>query len=67
MMSEELKKKLLAKHAEEVKDNENYYILVKEMSEAGYGHAAGILADIADEEEKHAEMIKLILDKGGEV
>lgn len=66
-MTDELKKKLLARHAEELKDHEVYYALAKEVREEGYDHASGILIDVADEEKNHAAMLKLILDKDGEL
>lgn len=61
-MIEDVKKKLQAKHTEELADAKAYDDLAKEAMEAGHHHVCGILTDIANEEKSHAEVIEHILN-----
>lgn len=60
-MNDEFKKKLLAKHTEEMTDHTSYCTLAKEARMHGMPKASGILEDIADEEHSHADLISHIL------
>lgn len=61
-MTEELKKKLMSHHTEEMNDITSYETLSKEAWNSGEHETAGILKDIAYEERTHADMLKHILD-----
>lgn len=60
-MTEEFKKKLIAKHTEEIADHAAYDTLSKEARMHGMHKTAGILEDIADEEHSHADLLSHIL------
>lgn len=54
---------LLQHHKDELEDHEKYIELAKMAYEKGFDCAAGILEDIAHDEETHATAIKHILEK----
>lgn len=62
-MNKELADKLHAAYLEEIQDHEKYLALAKECEEAGCHKEAGILRDIANEEESHAHFVNYILTK----
>lgn len=61
-MTEQLRTKLLEHHKEELNDSNMYIELSEELEKEGMCKASGILKDIADEEEMHAQLIKHILN-----
>lgn len=61
-MIEDVKKKLQAKHTEEIADAKAYEDLAKDAMESGHHHVGGILMDIAHDEKSHAEVIEHILN-----
>lgn len=59
----ELKTVLMEHHKEELADHETYLQLAQKAYEQGFHCAAGILEDIAHDEETHAESLQHILEK----
>lgn len=61
-MTDELKKKITAHHAEEMADITAYENLAKEARTAGCHETAGIIEDIVNDEKSHAKILEHILE-----
>lgn len=61
-MMEELKRKLMECYKEELEDVASYKDMSDEAYEKGMHEAAGILSDISNDEQTHAEALECILN-----
>lgn len=61
-MTDQLLNKLKDRHKEELEDRTKYLELASELEKDGAGKAAGIIRDIADEEEIHAQLLEHVLN-----
>ena len=61
-MTDAMRKKIEDYHKEEIADRDKYKALAEELRREGYDHCAGVMCDMAHEEETHAHMLSHILN-----
>lgn len=61
-MTDELRKKITARHTEELADIQAYEMLAKEARSSHCYETAGIIEDIMCDEKSHAKMLEHILE-----
>lgn len=61
-MNDKLKNQIKDFHTEEMKDCQKYHDLIVELKADGCHRAAGIIADIAADEETHAMALSHIME-----